>query len=419
MMTFWRIGLLPACLLMGACGKPGATTDDEVSAAASIAPATAAPAAISGTYRNLFAELGHSAGDVQAKLRAGFEQLFHGDPENEAVYYEIGKNDHGPLANIRDINSGDVRSEGMSYGMMIAVQMDRKAEFDALWNFAKSYMENADPAHPAYGYFAWSVGAEGKRNDELPAPDGEEYFATALYFASARWGDGQGIYAYRAQADRLLTLMLHREVIKGPTANGEREAGALFDAGRAMVRFTPAISLADHTDPSYHLPAFYEVWARCGPEADRAFWPRAAGVSRDFFVMAAPPETGLSADYTHFDGSPWSVKWNPNSGHFAFDSWRTAMNWAVDWNWWAADPRQIELSDRIQAFFMDQGMESYGQVYTLDGRLILGERPGGLVATNAVASLAATHPRRPISSVSSGNSRSPGGVTAITTACST
>ena len=28
----------------------------------------------------------------------------------------------------------DVRSEGMSYGMMITVQLDKKAEFDALWN---------------------------------------------------------------------------------------------------------------------------------------------------------------------------------------------------------------------------------------------------------------------------------------------
>jgi len=27
----------------------------------------------------------------------------------------------------------------MSYGMMIAVQMNRKAEFDAIWNWSKTY----------------------------------------------------------------------------------------------------------------------------------------------------------------------------------------------------------------------------------------------------------------------------------------
>ena len=53
------------------------------------------------------------------------------------------------------MNNRDVRSEGMSYGMMIAVQLDRKAEFDALWNWAKTYMyQSAD--HPAYGFFSWS-----------------------------------------------------------------------------------------------------------------------------------------------------------------------------------------------------------------------------------------------------------------------
>ena len=50
----------------------------------------------------------------------------------EAVYFAARKNANGPLAQIRDIGSGDVRSEGMSYGMMIAVQLDKRAEFDAL-----------------------------------------------------------------------------------------------------------------------------------------------------------------------------------------------------------------------------------------------------------------------------------------------
>ncbi len=40
--------------------------------------------------------------------------------------------------------------------------------------------------------------------DELPAPDGEEYFVMALYFAANRWGNGKGIYDYEAHADRLL-----------------------------------------------------------------------------------------------------------------------------------------------------------------------------------------------------------------------
>jgi len=55
------------------------------------------------------------------------------------------------------------------------------------------------------------------------------------------------------------------------------------------------------------------------------------------------------------------------------------------------------LSDRIQHFFAAQGIDSYGPIYTLEGK-DLGIPPGhdredhptGLVGANAVAGLAAT-----------------------------
>src|SRR5690554_324200 len=151
-----------------------------------------AASALTGEYQNLFAEAGHSQSDIKEKVEAAFEQLFYGDPDSEAVYYPVGNNDNGPLAYIYDVHNEDVRSEGMSYGMMIAVQMDRKQEFDAIWNWSKTYMYHNNPDHPAKGYFAWSVKVTGEPIDEMPAPDGEEYFATALYFAAVRWGDGEG-----------------------------------------------------------------------------------------------------------------------------------------------------------------------------------------------------------------------------------
>ena len=108
----------------------------------------------------------------------------------------------------------------MSYGMMIAVQLDKKAEFDAIWNWAKTFMYHASPAHPSFGYFSWSMKTNGVANDEMPAPDGEQYFATALYFAAARWGNSSGIYNYHAEADRLLADMEDRPLITGATVKG-------------------------------------------------------------------------------------------------------------------------------------------------------------------------------------------------------
>jgi oligosaccharide reducing-end xylanase len=213
----------------------------------------------------------------------------------------------------------------------------------------------------------------------------------ALYFASARWGDGRGIYDYRAAADRLLSDMKNRQPITGPAGPGRTESdGAEFDPRWVMVRFTPDLGRPAHTDPSYHLPAFYELWARWGPIADRPFWAAAARASRDFFQKATNPVTGLAPDYANFDGTPVVFPFNGRSSTFGPDAWRTAANWSVDWSWWAPDPRERELSDRIQAFFASQGPETYGNRFTLDGTRIGDAHSTALVATNAVASLAAT-----------------------------
>jgi oligosaccharide reducing-end xylanase len=344
-----------------------------------------------GQYRNLFVEAGHSPEDVNVKVDAAFEQLFQGEPKEQAIYFPAGTNTNGALAYILDIGNNDVRSEGMSYGMMLAVQLDKKGEFDALWNWAKTYMSHDSPNHPAKGYFSWSVRTDGTPNDEMPAPDGEEYFAMSLYFAANRWGNRAGIYNYKAEADRLLGDMKNREIITGNTVNGIRTVGNLFDVERKMARFSPVIEIRDHTDPSYHLPAFYELWARWGPEADRQFWAQAADASRDFFVKSVHPVTGLTPEYANYDGSPWADSHNPNATYFATDSWRTAMNWSFDWAWWAKDQRQRELSDRIQQFFESKGIGKYGYQFTLDGKPFNNDHAPGLVAANAVAGLSATN----------------------------
>jgi len=352
------------CSLLCCAGLTACSTKPQPPAA--VAPVSAALR--SGIYPNLFARLGHSEADTTAKIEQAFMQLFHGDPASQALYFADGQNSHGAKAYILDVNNNDVRSEGMSYGMMVAVQLNKKAEFDALWNWAYSQMYHADPTHPAYGYFAWSVSTQGVANDEMPAPDGEEYFATALYFAAMRWGDGAGIYQYKAKADALLTQMRHRQIIKRTTPRGEQAATALFHPDHAMVRFTPDLQHADHTDASYHLPAFYEVWARLGPAEDRVFWQQAASASRAYFSKAAHPETGLTPEYGNFDGTPWAAPWRPDSVDFRFDAWRSAMNWSVDWHWWRANPQAVALSTRLQNFFSSEGIGSYGSQYSLDGR---------------------------------------------------
>ncbi len=354
-----------------------------------------------GHYRNLFAENGHSPKEIRAKVDSAFQQLFHGDPVTEAVYYAAGANSNGPLAYITDIKHNDVRTEGLSYGMMIAVQLGKKAEFDALWNWSKTYLYHDSPTHPSFGFFSWQAKTNGETMSEFVAPDGESYYVMVLFFAANRWGNGGGIYNYKEQADQLLTNLRHRAVIKGPVSSLRRNtnstsivtAGPLFSEEHKMVLFSPSSERGQFTDPSYHLPAFYELWARWGPAVDKDFWMQAATNSRDFFARTANPVTGLAPDYANFDGTPVTNAWNKSVANFRFDAFRTAGNWSVDWSWWAKDPRERALSDKLQAFFESKGMDDYGCQFTLDGKQFDDRHAQGLVAVNAVASLAATNPR--------------------------
>jgi oligosaccharide reducing-end xylanase len=349
-----------------------------------------------GKYRNLFAEDGHSKRAIKAKIDAAYEQLFHGDKQAQAIAFAAGSNANGPLMYVTDWANHDVRTEGMSYGMMITVQLGKKAEFDAIWNWAKTYMYISDPKAASYEFFAWSCKTDGTHNSEGAAPDGESYFAMALLFASNRWGDGKGIYNYHAEAEKLLTAMVHRPVMSAAGKYGRHSVGPMMNPDPPMILFVPDIMPQPFTDPSYHLPAFYELWARWGPVEDREFWAKAAETSRAFFVKTANPETGLAPSYANFDGTP-HVNRFPQSGEFGYDAWRTASNWSVDWSWWHKDPAEQGLSDRIQKFFDAQGIDKYGPVYTLDGRdmgatpgLTHEDHPAGLAGTNAVAGLAAT-----------------------------
>ena len=345
-----------------------------------------------GKYRNLFLDDGHSKKEILAKNEAAFQLLFHGDSATQKVYFEVKKNNNGPLAYVSDVLHNDIRSEGMSYGMMIAVQMDKKAEFDALWNYAMTYMYISKAGHPSEGYFSWSLKRDGTPNAETAAPDGEEYMVMSLYFASHRWGNGKGIYDYKAWADKILTTMRHHPIKRGMTKFGRRVVGPMVEEKDFMIRFVPDSGAWGFSDPSYHLPAFYDLWSLWGPEADKRFWAKTATTSRDFFLKATNPKTGLAPDYANFDGTPFSRGFNSRSADFSYDARRTQMNWSVDWSWWQKDTSEQILSNRLQEFFKSQGMDTYGCQFTLDGKPLDNNHAKGLVATNAVASLAATHP---------------------------
>jgi oligosaccharide reducing-end xylanase len=332
-------------------------------------------AAEGGLYRNLFAEMLHkSDAEVEKKLQDTWRFLFEGNVSTEAIYVPVGETPEGDkLGYVLNTESGWVTSEAMSYGMMVAVQYDRRETFDALWSWASRYMRHVTGRYK--GFFAWKCSLAGRKLDGTPAPDAEEWIATALIFANNRWMS-QGRYDYEKEAVALLLGM------------GDPRRGMFTKHGEVTLNpVRPVI-----TNPSYHLPHFYEVWARFlndrGQYQLASFYLQAAERSRRLLHKAVDQHTGLSADYTDYEGV--GVKDLAGHSNFQWDAWRVVANVAVDWSWWRRDAWQQREADTLQAFLIRQGIQDYPSTYALNGTALLKSHSVGLVAVNAVASLAAT-----------------------------
>lgn len=117
------------------------------------------------------------------------------------------------------------------------------------------------------GFFAWQCSVAGQKMDATPAPDGEEWIASALIFAHTRW-TSMGRYDYEREA---LTLL---QAMADPRRGMFNEHG-----GVTLNPVQPTI-----TNPSYHVPHFLELWARFlsdrGDGKSAAFYKMGASYSR-------------------------------------------------------------------------------------------------------------------------------------------
>ena len=299
-----------------------------------------------GKYPNYLAEVGISDEQAREKINKAFDTIFF-DPEENFCHHT----DEDAWCMV-DTGNNDARTEGMSYGMMMCVQMDRKDIFDRLWTFSERYMLMKEG--PNEGYFAWSVKTDGTRNSDGPAPDGEEYYAMALFMASKRWGDGEGSFNYSARAREILRHAVHQhEMVPG----GE----PMWEPENYYIRFVPGMKISD---PSYHLPHFYDLFALRADEKDRDFWKKAAEESRKYIAVSADPVTGLSPEYADYAGKtvllfrkPWV---------YYSDAYRVVENIALDRVWFGCNEAMSTVATHLQDFFGKQDMNDL-KAYELDG----------------------------------------------------
>ena len=167
------------------------------------------------------------------------------------------------------------------------------------------------------------------------------------------------------------------------------EGYPMWNPENHLIKFIPE---TEWTDPSYHLPHFYEVFAERADEADRPFWAQAAKASREYLVTACHPQTGMNPEYSNYDGTPHVDE--RDHWHFYSDAYRTAGNIGLDCLWNGVVPDLCDANARLQRFFLEHDRPC---VYAIDGtpvdETVL--HPVGFIAATAEGSLAAMHSQEP------------------------
>ncbi len=330
------------------------------------------------SYPNVFVEvLGVSEGEVEDKLEEAFRLLFFGDPQNEAVFFPFGTDS----ANILDTLHGDVRSEGIGWGMLASVELDHRSEFDQLWTFARNQLRY--PSGELEGYFASYCDLD-ESTFLCADPYGHQTMTMALIFAHGRWGSASG-RDYEADAWQMLDVMRGaRRVV----ADAESEVTEMFDPETRLVYDIPERRVGKVGRPSIAMPAYYELWAQA---TDDPFWLEAAYAARVYLSASAYDETGLVPLRAPFD-----IQAPLASEIFVPECFRTFLNLTLDSSWFPPKTEQILQANAVLRFFESQGLDVYGQSYTLDGTTCLEPNHDvSLIAANGtLAQIASSGHRR-------------------------
>ena len=362
------------------------------------------------SYPNAFRDvLGKTNAQIAEKIANAFNQLFHGDPSTQAIYFPVAGQDQ---AYIKDILHGDIRTDGMGLGMLIAAELGKQDEFDRLWSYARANMQVQ--SGPNKGYFLSSCATSINPGVTCFAPFGPQQMVMALLLANDLWGDptsAAGVTPaaadggtaapseYATAATELLTVMRHKVDQNGGVVSGVTD---FLDPVTALVFAQPDASGANLTGPSIEMPGYYELWAQATGDP---FWSRAARAARAYWGLVANPTTGLVPAGSHFDGAP-----SAGSDTFSSEAYRSLVNFVIDDIWAPGDPGAADSTaaapaapaaapDRswdaaeanlLLGFFIGADINQYGREFTLDGATVDAARDPALVAANGIAGLIAT-----------------------------
>ncbi len=255
-------------------------------------------------------------------------------------------------------------SEGQSYTMFRAVQMDDKATFDGAYGWTQKILSRKEDK-----LFSWLFGKDTDGNYRVlrsqggynSASDSDIDIALSLIFAHNRWKED----AYLTDAKGIITDIWEKEVIviKGIpylTANNIEK----FTSPRVIV------------NPSYFAPYAFRIFAKIDPKHD---WMGLVDSSYSVLnaVAASSLDTNstvkLPPDWITIDRKTGEIQATGISTlttNYSFDALRVPWRIALDYLW-NREPRAKVYLDKL-SFLSDEWVKKgkIASVYSHDGKVI-------------------------------------------------
>lgn len=246
-------------------------------------------------------------------------------------------------------------SEGIAYGMLLAVYANDQSSFDGLWRYYKYYMNSRGVMH-------WKINGDGTISGYNGATDAEEDAAMALIVADNQWESG-GSINYLSDAITLINNIMQYEVEKPSYVlkPGDSWGGS------------------DHTNPSYFAPAYYRIFYLITGDSQ---WLNVIDKSYDILSKNAHPTTGLVSDWCNASGAP------KNNSVYYYDATRFPWRMANDYLWFGTTQAK-DYCVKIANFIKNSGgTYAIGDRYALNGTKLSSFHNNSFVGTFALASMA-------------------------------
>lgn len=303
------------------------------------------------TYPNLFTELlGKSEDEITAKLDADFAQLFHGDGATESIYVTVGTDQ----AYVWDPRQLDIRSDGFANALLVAVELDRRDEFDDLWRFADAHMVLR--TGPLRDYLRSRCDVGGDVCDETVSAEPHFAATSALWLAHGRWGS-TGELSYQTEAERLMAAVFRTEV--GATTQ-LGELSGLVEPTRSLPLATPYGSDAQQTSSAAMTAAYFGLWAEKSGDARALLLAQNA---RAYLASVSDSATGLMPDHPLLDGSVAA-----DQDVFSANSYPVPLAVALDSIWFGASAWHVAEANRLLEFFKGPlAAGNYAATYSVSG----------------------------------------------------